>query len=67
MKPIWYFVGILLMMMGLIIVGEGLRLLSSPDARQTILSNTHPDIWWGGLMTAVGSLFMMSNRKKRVE
>jgi hypothetical protein len=66
MKPIWYFVGLLLLMMGLIIVGEGVRLLSNPQAKETILSFTHPDIWWGGFMVSVGAAFMLANRKKTV-
>ena len=67
MKPIWYFVGLLLTIMGAIIVAEGFFLLMNPPVNQTMLGSTHPDLWWGGLMVVVGSVFVLANRKKIVE
>ncbi len=67
MKPIWYFVGLLLTIMGAIIAVEGFFLLANPPAKQTMLGTTHPDLWWGGLMIAGGVAFVLANRKKVVE
>ncbi len=66
MKPIWYFVGVLLVIMGGIITAEGVRLVLSPSGKETVLGSTHPDIWWGGFMFLAGLAFVLRNRKRRV-
>lgn len=67
MKPIWYFVGILLLSMGVIVLVSGILALMNPPPQQKVLSNLHPDIWWGVIMTAAGLFFFLSNRKKTVQ
>jgi hypothetical protein len=67
MKPIWYFVGLLLLGMGAIITVSGLYALANPPAQQTVLGYLHPDIWWGGIMLVAGTIFLLTNRKKIVE
>jgi hypothetical protein len=67
MKPIWYFVGLLLLVLGAIILLNGLYLLFSPSGHDTVLGHTHPDIWWGALMTVAGLLFLVLNRKTTVQ
>jgi hypothetical protein len=67
MKPIWYFVGLLLLAMGVIITISGLYALANPPARQTVLGYLHPDIWWGCIMLVAGTIFLLTNRKKIVE
>ena len=66
MKPIWYFVGLLLMIMGAIVLAAGIYTLSDPSARPMVLGNLHPDLWWGGLMMLAGLIFLLTNRKKTV-
>ena len=66
MKPIWYFVGLLLAILGSIIMLNGFYLLLSPAEQKTVLYNLHPNIWWGGLITIVGILFVILNMKKRI-
>ncbi|MHB8931490.1 MAG: hypothetical protein ACYC5R_12915 [Melioribacteraceae bacterium] len=63
MKPIWYFVGLILLTMGGIIFLSGIYLLIDPPAVKTVLSETHPDIWWGAVMILFGLLLYMKNRK----
>jgi len=67
MKPIWYFVGLILFLMGLIIEINGIYFLFNPAADKKVLSNLHPDIWWGALMIIVGLIFILKNRKVKVE
>lgn len=66
MKPIWYFVGLILVSMGLILVVSGISLLSSGETHKTVLGHTYPDLWWGSFMTLSGLIFILANRKKTV-
>jgi len=52
---IWFFVGLLLTIYGVIIVGAGLYGLYSPP--QVVLSRLHAGIWWGGLLLLVGLIY----------
>jgi len=63
---IWFFSGILLLAYGLLIAGTGIYLLSHPlpKASAPVLSQLHPDIWWGGLMTALGLFYTVKFRPR---
>jgi len=63
MKSIWYFVGLMLLVMGGLVLLAGVIELVSPSARATVLSETHPGLWWGVVMVASGALFFLKNRK----
>ncbi|MDZ7374235.1 MAG: hypothetical protein ONB23_09735 [candidate division KSB1 bacterium] len=66
MKSIWYFVGWVLLSMGLVILIAGLYNLASPGRVRTVLAELHPDIWWGGFMCVAGVLFVaLSERALR--
>ncbi len=67
MKPIWYFVGLMLIVIGLILVTTGTYLLISPPEPATVLSEMHPNLWWGGILLVTGLIFTLVNRKKIVE
>lgn len=67
MKPIWYFVGLILLVMGFLIFANGIYLLINPPLIKTVLSETHPSIWWGLIMVAFGGLLFMKNKNKTVE
>ena len=54
---IWFFIGIALGVNGGVICGTGIYELVSPPANQVVLSNLHANIWWGGLLLALGLLF----------
>ncbi len=66
MKPIWYFVGLLLLSMGAIIMIAGIYQVLNPPPHQTVLADLHPSLWWGGVMTLSGLIFLLTNKKKRV-
>ncbi|HSQ75031.1 MAG TPA: hypothetical protein VLT13_05715 [Bacteroidota bacterium] len=65
MKSIWFFVGILLLVLGVLILGAGIIGLMSDEPGRTVLANLHPRVWWGGIMTVAGILFLVFNRKPR--
>jgi len=66
MKPIWYFVGLILFIMGLVIEVNGIYFLINPSADKQVLASIHPDVWWGGIMIIVGVIFILKNRKVKV-
>jgi hypothetical protein len=63
MKSIWYFVGLLLTIMGAIITISAVYSLINPPAQQKIFSSLHPDLWWGLIMLVFGLLFAVLNRR----
>lgn len=64
MKPIWFFVGLILMVMGGIIFLNGIYLLVHPPAVKTVLAETQPSLWWGLLMVASGLALYLKTRKQ---
>lgn len=66
MKPIWYFVGILLVVMGGIIGITGIVQYFVPPEQQPVLGGLHANVWWGGVMAAAGCIFLLANRRKTV-
>lgn len=67
MKPIWFFVGLMLTVMGAVILISGITNYSDPDVAKTVLSDLHPALWWGAVMIVSGLIFLLANRKTSVE
>jgi hypothetical protein len=67
MRPIWFFVGIILAVMGGLILGTGLYDIIAGVESKTVLARLHPAVWWGGLMVVAGLLFIFINRNASVE
>jgi hypothetical protein len=65
MKPIWYFVGLLLLVMGVLILAAGLYQLIRPPQQPTVLARLHPGIWWGGIMILGGVIFLFTSGNQR--
>ncbi|HWB86725.1 MAG TPA: hypothetical protein VG675_21450 [Bryobacteraceae bacterium] len=53
---IWFFIGVLLIVYGFLILGQGMWELFVPPAHAVILENLHIDLWWGALMLIVGGV-----------
>jgi divalent metal cation (Fe/Co/Zn/Cd) transporter len=64
MKPIWYFVGLILIAMGIIIFLNGIYLIFNPPAVKTVLYDTHPNLWWGVIMAVFGVILYLANKNK---
>ena len=64
MKSIWFFVGLILLVMGGLIMLNGIYLYFRPSQRVTALSELHPDIWWGAIMIAFGDVMYFKAKKK---
>ncbi len=63
MKSIWYFVGVLLTIMGVVITASAVYSLFYPPAQSKVLSHLHADLWWGIFMLAFGLFFAIWNRR----
>ena len=57
MVSIWFLIGVLLVVYGLLILGEGIYQYVEPPAQTTVLANLHPDIWWGLVVLAIGAFY----------
>lgn len=66
MKPIWYFVGLMLTAMGVVILVSGVIDYSGERLAKTVLSELHPAIWWGAIMIVAGLILFLANRKSKV-
>ena len=56
MVPVWFFVGVILLIYGVLILATGLYEFSHPPA--TVLADLHPAVWWGALLTIVGGVYV---------
>ena len=54
---IWFFIGCLLLVYGVLILGAGIQEVVSPPANPLILAELHVGIWWGVLLIALGALY----------
>jgi hypothetical protein len=61
--PVWFFVGVLLAIYGVLILASGLSEWSNPPA--TVLVELHAPVWWGALLTILGALYCVRFRPKR--
>jgi hypothetical protein len=66
MKPIWYFVGLIMIVIGTIIFLTGIYHLINPPAVKTILFETYPNLWWGLIMVLFGGIMFLKTRKQIV-
>jgi uncharacterized BrkB/YihY/UPF0761 family membrane protein len=60
--PIWFFIGALLLVYGVLITGVGLYQWVVPPERPVKLAEWHADIWWGALMAVVGAFYAVRFR-----
>lgn len=61
--PVWFFVGALLLIYGVLIFATGLMELSSPP--DIVLADLHAPVWWGSLMTATGAAYVIAFRPRK--
>lgn len=54
--PVWFFVGVLLLIYGVLILVSGLLHWSSPP-EGVELTNLHAPVWWGALLTVLGVIY----------
>jgi hypothetical protein len=55
--PIWFFIGSLLLVYGLLILGAGIYQVFVPPAQPTVLAGLHAGVWWGALLVVIGAAY----------
>jgi hypothetical protein len=64
MISIWFFVGIALLVDGLLIFAAGLYELWHPPANPVVLFSLHAPIWWGGSLAVIGAIYCLKFKPK---
>jgi hypothetical protein len=57
MVSIWFFIGISLLVNGVLILGAGVYEIWHPPTQQVVLYNLHASVWWGALLTLIGAVY----------
>ncbi|MCC6124945.1 MAG: hypothetical protein IT426_08285 [Pirellulales bacterium] len=58
--PIWFFIGVLLLVYGFIITAVGVYyLFAAHENRDLALQWLHADFWWGLLLIALGGFYAL--------
>lgn len=55
--PIWFFIGVALLVNGALILGAGLYELVRPPQNPVVLHELHANIWWGAVLLIVGAVY----------
>jgi len=64
--PIWFFIGLLLVIYGAMITGYGIVEWTTgyyPAGVQ--MTNLHTPVWWGGLLAVLGMVYVFKFRPGR--
>jgi FtsH-binding integral membrane protein len=61
--PVWFFVGIILLIYGVLIFITGLAEFGSPPP--TVLSELHAPVWWGAILAVIGAVYVYFFRPKK--
>ena len=61
--PVWFLVGLLLLIYGVLIFVSGLKEWTHPP--ETVLAELHASVWWGGLLIVLGGTYCFLFRPGR--
>jgi hypothetical protein len=59
---IWFFIGVSLLVNGVLIFGAGLYEFVHPPEQPLVLHELHAGVWWGALLTLAGLFYTISFR-----
>jgi hypothetical protein len=59
---IWFFIGISLLVNGVLILGAGIYELFNPPVFPVVLFRLHANVWWGAVLLLVGLLYTLKFR-----
>ncbi len=63
---IWFFIGAVLLVYGIIILIASIPGVSSPEgAQHVMLADLHAGIWWGALLIVLGAVYVAIFRPGR--
>jgi hypothetical protein len=61
--PVWFFVGVILLIYGVLILGSGIYHFSRPPT--TVLGELRPALWWGAILTVIGAVYVYLFKPKK--
>ena len=67
MRNIWFFVGWILLSIGLVEFAAGIYNLYFPSDKDIRLANLHANIWWGILIIISGAIYLLKNWNKYID
>ena len=56
---IWFFIGLSLLVNGILITGAGVWEVFRPPANPVVLFHLHANVWWGGALLLVGLFYCL--------
>lgn len=62
MLPVWFFIGVLLFVYGIIVLATALSEWSHPPA--VVLARYHPGVWGGIVLLAIGGFYTLHFRPR---
>lgn len=65
MLSIWFFVGLMLTLLGTIITLTGVYYIFRPP-QAIALAQLNPSLWWGAIMIVAGLIFLLPAIKKHL-
>jgi len=54
---IWFFIGISLLVHGLLIFGAAVYQWFYPPQKEVVLFHLHAGVWWGAILTVIGAIY----------
>lgn len=67
MRPIWFFVGLLLVVDGSLVTIADIIYTMNPPDHMTVLAHLRPGLWWGVMMVIAGIVFLVANRRTVID
>ncbi len=61
---VWFFIGVLVLIYGVLILGAGLYGMNDAVER-VVLGRLHVDIWWGVLLILIGAFYTYAFRPNK--
>lgn len=62
---IWFFIGVLLLAYGILILGAGIYNFYVPPDHTVVLERLHAAIWWGAFLILIGGFYTVRFYPKR--
>jgi hypothetical protein len=54
---IWFFIGVLMAIYGVIIFGAGVEQWMNPGEHTVVLAELHVGVWWGAVLVIIGGIY----------
>jgi hypothetical protein len=64
MISIWFFIGVLLLIYGVLITGASVYEVVRPPEHPLVLASLHAGVYWGILLLAIGAVYTLKFRPR---